>query len=370
MRDWGVAVTAPSSTSGLSGGVDVVVRAAPRRRFGPVILRTLVAVAFLGFIVANRSELPVAWRAVREASISWMLITVAIAAALVLNLAGLHDASQRVVGVRRPFRRTLRLSLGAHFLNMVTKSGGMAGVVPFSSDARSSGRSVHASSAGYVLGGLVLHLGFTGLLFVAIGVILNNGNLRPVELAAVAMFVVLTAILVGGMAAAARSRQSIRRLYAIPARIRSRARRLLRRPVSEFVTDNTGADELYDAVLLMRSHRNGMWRVVAHAIMFQVLAVALLWSVLRSLGIDSGVTVALIAYAIATMFGIVGVLPAGIGFAEVSMAASLTSFHVSAGHAAAAVGVFRLLELWLPITIGAFALRATKRSPIPVPGEP
>ena len=54
---------------------------------------------------------------------------------VVANLAGPQAHSQGLLGVHRPFRATLELTASGHFLNLVTKSGGMAGVIGFSADS-------------------------------------------------------------------------------------------------------------------------------------------------------------------------------------------------------------------------------------------
>jgi len=68
----------------------------------------------------------------------------------------------------------------------------------------------------------------------------------------------------------------------------------------------------------------------------------------------------LVAYSVAGLFGIVGFLPGGLGFVEVSLSAVLIGFGASGVTAAATVMLYRLFELWLPVVIGgglAYRLR-------------
>ena len=157
-------------------------------------------------LVRSHGQLVAASTAVRSASLVALVGCLLAIVACSANLAALEWRTQRLVGLERSFHETWRLTLGAHALDMASKSGGLAGATGFAADARGPGRS-------------------------------------------------------------------------------------------------------------------------------------------RERG------------AVVTALSIVGVLPGGLGFAEVSMGASLHAFGVDAGHALAAIAVYRLFDLWLPLTIGLASLR-------------
>ncbi len=326
-----------------------------RRR---VVLRVLVVAALVFFVLVNRSELPVAWQALRTASIGWLAAAMMMSLLWLVNFAALQDRTQRLLGVHRRFRRTLRLTVGGHFLNMITKSGGMAGVAPFNADARANGQSAHRSTAGYLVTELVNHLGFTLTLLVAVPVIVSDGRLSVADVIAIAVFVALTAGFLVGVVAAARSKESIRALHAFPNRVANWARGRMRRPLHPDSTDHHAADDLHEAVVVARRHRRAMLPVAVHAVALQIIGFGVLWTVLHSMGIANETALALVTYAIGTLFSIVGVLPGGLGFTELSMTATLVSYGVSTGQAAAVVGVYRLFQLWIPLAIGALAMHS------------
>ncbi|MDQ3887381.1 MAG: flippase-like domain-containing protein [Actinomycetota bacterium] len=78
----------------------------------------------------------------------------------------------------------------------------------------------------------------------------------------------------------------------------------------------------------------------------------MLWAALAAVGGGNRPVLALVAYAIAGLFGVVGVLPGGLGFVEVSTSVVLTSFGVPVGLAVAAVVLFRVWDYWLPVAVG------------------
>lgn len=335
---------------------------APRSR-REFILRAFVVVALGVFVVLNRSGLPLAWHAIQSASVGWLVAALVLSLLWLVNFAALQDRTQRVLGVHRPFRRTLRLAVSGHFLNMITKSGGMAGVVPYNADARANGQSAHRSTAGYLLAELVNHLGFTVTLLIAVPVIVRDGRLSVADIIAIVVFFVLTAGFLAGVIAASRSKASIRALHAWPNRMSNAVRRRMNRPVHPGSTDHDAADDLHEAVVVARRHRRAMLPVVVHALAQQFIGFAVLWSVLHAMGLTNGTSIALVTYAIGTLFSIVGVLPGGLGFTELSMAATLASYGVSAGQSAAVVGVYRLFQLWIPLALGALAMRSWSRRP-------
>jgi uncharacterized protein (TIRG00374 family) len=326
-----------------------------RRR---LLLRTVVVVAAVVFVVANRAELPVAWRSLRRADLGWLLVALAVSLMLVVNQGAIRWRGQRLLGIHRSLPRAVRLSVGGHFLNMITKSGGMAGVAPFNTDARANGMSVHRSTAGYLLAELANHLGFTVALIVAVPVISNDDKLSAVDVVAMVIFGLLTLAFVAGVVAAGRSQESIRRLHELPNRVRNVVLRRLKRPLHPPITDHHAADDLHEAVTMARSDPTAMVPLALQSMAQQVIGIALLWVVLRSMGLTHGLNVVLVSYVIATLFSIVGFLPAGLGFVEVSMAATLVSYGLSTGQATAAVGVYRLFQLWMPLALGAAVLRS------------
>jgi len=104
---------------------------------------------------------------------------------------------------------------------------------------------------------------------------------------------------------------------------------------------------------------------LAGALAIEAVSVAIVWVSLRAFGVRVGLTVPLVGYAVSTLFSIVGVLPAGLGFAEASLGAVLVSYSVAGPVAAAVVIAQRTFEVWIPLAAGALA------ASVPVPeGEP
>lgn len=334
---------------------DVNARRMPKPR---TVLIAIVCAATAALVIGKRDELFVAARAIRHAQPGWLLVGLMLSAAIVVNMAALEAASQRLFGVHRTLRRTIRLTARSHFLNLVTKSGGMAGVTVFNADSRRHALSVHRTTAGYIIAEVAFHIGFTVVLILSLPQLAHDHRLNAANAIGLAVFVALTVIFLGGVVAAGRSRESIRRLHAIPGALRARVARLLHRPHDSPTVDHHAADDLHNAVVLARRHRRGLAPLVVHSLLYPLIGVCLLWVSMHSLRVDRGFHAALVGYCIATVFSIIGILPAGLGFTEVSLAATLASYGIPSGKAVAVVCVYRVFDLWIPLAAGASAVRA------------
>ena len=101
------------------------------------------------------------------------------------------------------------------------------------------------------------------------------------------------------------------------------------------------------------------WRattaLLGTAVFGKLLGCAALYMVLTGMGIHLGVATTLLIYTLTIMAALVGPLPGGIGVADASLGALLIANGVPAPAAAGAVIAFRLLDLWIPLFVGAVA---------------
>ena len=135
-----------------------------RRRMGWAAIVGLI----VWLLVSQRAELGAAGAAVAAGSPVWLGAAAMVGLLSIVNLAGLQSQTQGMLEVRRPFRRTIQLTAGAHALDLATKSGGMAGALRFGSDASGHGQSAQCAAAGCLLAELCTHLGFTSMLAVVV----------------------------------------------------------------------------------------------------------------------------------------------------------------------------------------------------------
>ncbi|MCZ2108597.1 MAG: flippase-like domain-containing protein [Dehalococcoidia bacterium] len=318
------------------------------------------------FAWANRSEIPAAWDAVRYANLPLFGLAVALTGLWLLNMAAFHRATYRAVGLDIPFHSMAWLTAGSTFVNMVAKSGGMGGIALFIQDANRRGQPRGLVITSYLLAGQLGHLAFALTLLIALVVVWLDGQLTGIDVAASAIFAIYVGVQGVAFAVGIRSRAALRTLHRIPPEARWRVMRAFGRGAANRPEpDDSGADELFEAIHLLINQPRRMIVPAVHALLVEVLGVATIWTVLAMFGEWTSMQAPVVAYALSVLFSIIGVLPAGIGFAEASLGATFTAYGVPGATAAVAVITYRLFEVWVPFAIGGYAAQqlARKKGP-------
>ena len=341
--------------------VDVVVAtdSSPSRRVWRRVAIGVVLVFAAAFVVQHRQDVPDAWRVVRHSSPAWLGLAAVLTVAWLLNLGLLHAATQRSAGLGTRAVEMAMPAVAANFLNMITKSGGMAGLAIMLRDSRRRGIGRGPIVAAYLLAAALVEMAFGATLVVAMVMVALRGRLTVAEVSAGAVFALYLAARITIIVVAWRSRESIRRLFHLPSRF---ANWLRRRPHSRPHPEHRAADEFHEAMILIRRAPLRSLPAVVNAIVYAVLGVFVLWAVIASVGAGKSLVVALVGYAVTVLFTIVGFLPSGVGFVEVSLGAVLISFGSEGPRAAAAVVVYRIFQLWLPVIVGALFSARLRRA--------
>jgi uncharacterized protein (TIRG00374 family) len=319
-------------------------------------LAALALVAFVTvFVWANRHEVPKTWRALVTAQPLWCAAAAAVMLTWMVNDTLLQRATLRATGVELPVGKVAVGAAVAHFLNLTTKSAGMAGLAAMRAEARRAGMPERSVTAGYLLAGILTQLAFAVALAASIVVMAVGGRLTTAELGVTAVFALYTGGQVLIMVTAARNRDRLRSVFRVPARVVAFVRR--KPPTDGFTRTDAAADELFETFQKVRGSPRALAPAMIHALATEVIAVAILWSSAHAVGASVRPLDALVGYSVAGLFAIIGFLPSGFGFVEVSLGAVLVGYGAAAGTAAAAVLLFRVFELWLPVVIGAALAR-------------
>ena len=305
------------------------------------------------FVVYNRSEIPAAWRSMHHARPAMIGLAAAGTVVWLVNLAYLHGASQRAAGLDAHPTELVFPAAGANFLNLVTKSGGMAGLALLLLHGSRRSQPRGSIVAAYLLTTVVLETAFAATLLVALVLVAADGHLTRTEALAGIVFAIYLALRVTVLSLAARSRASVRALYAL-------ARRIARAHATA-EPDHRAADELFESLSLVRGRPRAALVAFGHGLLVEAIGIAQLWAVMRAVGASGGVATAVVAYSVSVLFAIVGFLPGGLGFVEVSLGAVLVSFGSEGTTAAAVVVLYRVFELWLPVALGATAAHVVRR---------
>ncbi|MEO5723697.1 MAG: lysylphosphatidylglycerol synthase transmembrane domain-containing protein [Ilumatobacteraceae bacterium] len=343
----------------------------PRRRLPHVgswlgVAGAGIVLAFVvALVVGNRADFPVAWDALRTANLGWLAVAAITMIASLVNLGMFHAAAQRAAGLDTPRLALVGAATSANFLNLVTKSGGLAGLAALNADAKLHDRRRSAVLAAYLLVVLMGEWTFAATLLATLVIMQAGGHLFAAEIAASAVFAVVVIAKIVVTVAAWRSPAMLRRITSATARLKAKITRN-RHGATRSLPSVDQAEEFAEVLSIIRSRPLRCLPVAGHAFAVELFGVVELFAVVAAVGEGHSVSVALVAYSISVLFAIVGFLPGGLGFVEVSLTAALVTFGVAGGPAAAAVVLYRVVELWLPAAIGGpLTLRLRRSGRIP-----
>lgn len=326
---------------------DLPVRGSDRRRWLGIAGLVTVAVLVVLVVSHERAGVVDAERVLGTASPIWVVAMGAMAALSLCSLVLTHARARRVAGIRDSGVELIRPVLQSHFLNLVAKSNGLAGLAALTRHARRADQSPGPVTAAYLLAGICQQIAFAIVALVAFAVLMLRGDLTLLDLAAGLAFFVYVAVNVTLIAAAVGSRSRTRSIHRWMHRLLPGG--------NDTVHDDGPADELYDSAQLIRTNPRAALSVVVVAVCVDAALVLMLAAALEAVGAPGGIELALVAFGISTLFGILGFLPAGLGFSEASSVAVLVAAGVDPGRAAAATVLYRIGELWIPLLVGVAA---------------
>lgn len=300
------------------------------------ILRLVVLIGVLGFaihvLLPQIGEVGQAFHALRAGR--WRYLGLALFGCALTYLTGawMVSASTRL---RLPFIRTVLSQVAASLMATITPAG--LGWVAITDDyLQKAGADAHTAHAATTLNMIVTFLSHIALLAILIP-FLPTLHLPPITLPSPELIVeVVVAVLVG-----------LGITFWLPA-----ARRRI-------IADLAGMVKVVPS--LLGDPRRTAVMVVAGAAGNVAFAIALAGSVAAYGPIPSPLGI-LVAYMLAATIAAVSPTPGGLGAMEAALIAALIRLGVTSGSAVAAALTFRLATFWLPLPIGAWALRRGRRN--------
>jgi len=330
----------------------------------------LVVLLAAGVAVAtNLGELRKIGEAFRSAQWGYVAAAAVVEAAFVLNLALFYVSTFRASRVRAGIGRFVLLTSASHFVNLISKTGGLGGMALYLREAKRTGEPQARVSAAYLTAYVLGYAAYFCVLVAALLLLWARGSLRPAEVAAAAVILAIITTVGVVLAVGLRSEAALERLYVLAASPANAVARMLRRaPLIDRGAARETAGELYEAVDHVKRNPQRYAVPFAHALGVELISAATLFLIARALHANISVQAALAGYAISLLFSMVAITPSGIGFVEVSLSVLLVSFGLRRADAIAVALGYRLFEFWLPVLLGAVALQALRRGPVEAPG--
>jgi uncharacterized protein (TIRG00374 family) len=336
----------------------------------------LLLLGFIWLILSNLAEIQTLAMTLAGGEASWILAAGAMMVPYYIVYAVSYQLAYDAVGIKRSLRELLPVIFGMLFVNLVTPTGGSAGVALFVDEAARRGHSGARAMSGTILQMLTdfgsLSIGVACSLYL----LYIYGHLTVYHLIGagfqVAITILLTLSLMLGLLAPALLLRILRFLQ----RLGNAAARLIRQP--RFFADGWAkeyAKELTEASRSIVRHPLHLLGAFVAMMAADLLAMLSLTCLFLAYGAPITLEAVAVGYIIGILFWMIPITPQGVGVVEGAMTLAFHTFGVPDFSAAAITLAFRGLIFWLPMILGFIHLRRIKtfedvtRRPSPKPGE-
>jgi len=289
---------------------------------------------------------------------SWIAVSLALHFVYYGVYAALYQRGFAIVGVQSRIRELLPLVFASYVVNSIAPAGGAAAAALFIGYAVRHGQNGTRAAVGMIL---VLITDVATLLpFLAWGtfVLHQKRDVTYYDMLALGCFVAFVAILAGALALAARRPALLRTLLGWTATVANRIwRRFRHQPLVGPEWQEHTARELADASAAIAADPRGVWEAAGLGVVLHLLNLAVLVSLFPAFSqpLDLGAAVA--GFGLGIVFFFVAIVPQGIAVVEGIMALVFTRLGVPGEKAGAIALVFRGVNYWLPLAIGALFTR-------------
>jgi uncharacterized protein (TIRG00374 family) len=330
----------------------------------------LIIVLFLGaaFVYLSFGELQVILQTLRQGNFWFVLI------ALLVQFSGLVMAGlifrslYNLLGIDETLYKLSLLAAAANFINIVAPSAGMGGMAVYISNARRRGLSQGKITIISMLYIFFDYIAFMVVLALGLIVLLRRNNLNASEIVASAIIFAIAAALGFLMYLGSRSAVALGNALAWMARIVNRLVYpfIHREYLSEERAHKFAREMARDLKSLPERPRS-----LATPLLFSFANKSLLMGILVfvflafQVPFSAGTIIG--GFAISYLFLIVSPTPSGIGIVEGVMPLALSSLGVQWSQAVIITLAYRGITFWIPLGVGALALRLLEREDVRVP---
>jgi uncharacterized membrane protein YbhN (UPF0104 family) len=324
-----------------------------RTGWTPRILGAVLLVFAGWFVVSHADDFLPALGKVVSLGPTALPVGLTLVALGVLNRGLQARASFRLVELDAPLAPMVKLSAMSNATNKVVKSAGASGLVPYLAHADRVGNPRARTTAAYLSGKVAETISLCLLVAVAITAGAATGSLHGGALYG-AIGSGIYALVVGiGLVLIASRRSLVVTIATRSRQLRARLRQRFGHPERD--VEGCAGHELACAMARLRADWRATSALLGTAVFGKLLGCAALYLVLTGMDIHLDPATTLLVYTLTIMAALIGPLPGGIGVADASLGALLIANGVSGPAAAGAVIAFRLLDLWLPLFVGAVA---------------
>lgn len=327
-------------------------------------------VLFLGaaFVYLSFGELQVILQTLQQGNFWFVLIALLVQFGWFAILGLTFRSLYHVLGIDETIYKLSLLTTAANFVNIVAPSAGMGGMAVYISNARRRGFSQGKITVASMLFIFVDYLAFLVVLALGLIVLLRRNNLNGSEIVASLIIFAIAAALGFLIYLGSRSATALGSALAWMARIVNRvARPFIHREYLSEARAHQFAHDMADDLKALPERPRSLVVPLLYAFANKSLLMCILLFIFLAFQVPFSAGTIIGGFAISYLFLIVSPTPSGIGIVEGVMPLALSSLGVEWSQAVIITLAYRGITFWIPLGVGAFALRLLEREHVVVP---
>jgi uncharacterized protein (TIRG00374 family) len=329
-------------------------------------MRKFIFIAlFLGaaLIYLSFSELESVVETLKQGNLWFILLAILIQLSWYLMAGLTYQSLYQMLGLNESVYKLAFLYASANFVNTVAPSAGVGGMAVFISAATRDGH-----SPGKVTVASMLCLFLDYVLTLGLIVLFRRNDLDPAEVGA--SFVIFAIAMGFGflLYLGSHSAKALGNALAKMARLVNRlVYPLIHHEYLSEARAHEFAHEMADDLKSLPKQRRNLLLPFIYSLLNKAIQMAVLVSVFLAFRVPFSAGTIIGGFAITYLFLIVSPTPSGIGIVEGIMPLALSSLRVPWEQAVIITLAYRGITFWIPLAVGAFALRILEREKVPVP---
>lgn len=330
----------------------------------------LIIVLFLGaaFVYLSFGELQTILQTLRQGNFWFVLIALIIQFGWYVIAGLIFRSLYLLLGIEESIYKLSLLIAAANFVNIVAPSAGMGGMAVFISNANRRGYSRGKITIASMLYLLFDYIAFLIVLALAWIVLIRRNDLDPSQIAASTIIFLIATALGFLMWLGSRSAVALGNVLAWMARLVNRVvYPFLHREYLSETRAHLFAHEMAKDLRSLPERPRSLAVPLLYAFANKVVMMCILASVFLAFQVPFSAGTIIGGFAISYLFLIVSPTPSGIGIVEGVMPLALSSLRVPWSQAVLITLAYRGITFWIPLAIGALALRLLEREKITVP---
>jgi uncharacterized protein (TIRG00374 family) len=321
----------------------------------------VIVVLFLGvaLVILRFSELENIITTLQRANPGYLALALVVEGAWFFVLGWTFQSIYGLLGLTESRRRLTLVAAAGSFVNIVAPSAGMGAIAIFISNGRERG---HPSGKVMVAGALYLLLdeaAFLCVLAVGMVVLIRRNHVGAGEITASLILLAIASVIAFLLYLGYRSAEALGEALAKMARlINHLAWPFIRREYLSEARAHAFAAEIADGLGSLPEKARSLIQPFLLSLANKILLMGVLICTFQSFDVPFSAGTIVGGFAIAYLFLIVSPTPSGIGVVEGVMPIALGSLSVDFSQAVIITFAYRGLTFWLPLAVGAWALRS------------